>query len=219
VSSDKVGKAAKTTNRKRATLTRADIVAAGGQLLDEQGVNALSMRALARRLGAGHGSIYWQVRDKEELLRLILDDTFREIDVSTEGPWDERLTELLLAAREALRARPALIPILWKAGWRLGPETLRIADRFLALVADSGLPEDEVSHAYWTAHVFVLGFIMAETSAAATPPFAEQPDDAAESYPSLVRYGPGTEPELMEARYRFGLEELITSMRVRAGGR
>jgi AcrR family transcriptional regulator len=218
VSRDRARRTPDATDRKRAVLTRADIVAAGCRLLDEQGVSALSMRALARRLGAGPGSIYWQVRDKEELLRLILDDTLREIDVPTEGPWDEQLTELLLAAREALRARPALIPVLWNAGWDLGAETLRIADRFLALVAESGLPEDEVSHAYWTTLVFVLGFVMAETSAATTPPFAGRPDGAAERYPNLVRFAPGTEPELMDTRFRFGLDELITGIRARAGG-
>lgn len=209
----------KSAGRKRATLTLADVVTAGSRLLEEEGVNGLSMRAVARRLGVGHGSLYWQVRDKEELLRLILDDTLREIDAPAEGPWDERLTGLLVAARKALCVRPDLIPVLWNAGWDLGPETLRIADTFLELVAESGLPEDEVSHAYWTTLVFLLGFVMAETSAAKTRRFAERPDDAAERYPNLVRYGPGTEPELMDVRFRYGLEELLDSMRTRTSRR
>ncbi|MEU8803823.1 TetR/AcrR family transcriptional regulator [Spirillospora sp. NPDC048819] len=216
MSRDERREAAGPAKRKRTPLTLAEVVAAGSRLLDEEGVGGLSMRAVARRLGVGHGSLYWQVRDKDELLRLILDDTLRDIDVPAEGPWDERLTRLLVAARLALRARPELIPVLWKAGWDLGGETLRVADLFLELIAESGLPEDEVSHAYWTALVFVLGFVMAETSASTTRRYAERPDDAAERYPHLVRFAPGTEPELMDTRFHFGLEELITSMRARA---
>lgn len=208
--------AVQVSSGKRRRLTRQDVIAAGIELLDERGVGELSMRALARRLGVGPGSVYWQVRDKDELLRLILDDTLRDIAAPAEGEWSERLASLLLSAREALRPRPVLIPILWNAGWTLGPETLRIADQFVGLVAESGIPERDVADAYWTALTFLLGFVLAETSAAESPRFATRPDGAAGSYPNLVRFAPGTEPELMDARFRYGVRRLIEALRLAA---
>jgi TetR/AcrR family transcriptional regulator, tetracycline repressor protein len=204
--------------RKRSRLTRDDVIAAGIRLLDEQGVGGLSMRALARELDVGPGSVYWQVRDKDELLRLILDDTLRDIVVPSEGSWSERLASLLLSAREVLRPRPVLIPILWNAGWELGPDTLRVAEQFVGLIAESGIPETDVPDAYWTVLTYLLGFVLAETSVAETPRFARRPDGAAESYPNLIRYAPGTEPQLMDARFRYGIEQLIAGLQIRAGG-
>lgn len=197
-------------------LTRQDVIDAGIELLDEQGVGGLSMRALARRLGVGPGSVYWQVRDKDELLRLILDDTLRDVTAPAEGDWSERLESLLIAARQALRPRPILIPILWSAGWTLGPETLRIAEQFVGVVAESGIPERDVPDAYWTVLTFLLGFVLAETSAAESPRFAARPHGAAGSYPNLVRFAPGTEPELMDARFRYGVRRLTEALRLAA---
>lgn len=201
------------TKTGRPRLTRADVVAAGCRLLDEQGVGGLSMRAVARELGVGPGSLYWQVRDKDELLRLILDDTLRSIDVPSKGTWPERLAALLWDARRALQPRPALISVLWNAGWELGPETLRIAEQFVALIAQSEVPDTDVPAAYWTVLTFLLGFVLAETSARESESFAQRPDDAATSYPHLVRYAPGTEPERMDERFRYGVGQLIAGMR------
>jgi TetR/AcrR family transcriptional regulator, tetracycline repressor protein len=206
------------TDRKRSRLTRDDVIAAGIRLLDQEGVGGLSMRALARELDVGPGSVYWQVRDKAELLRLILDDTLRDVVVPSKGSWSERLASLLVSAREVLRPRPVLIPILWNAGWELGPDTLRVAEQLVGLVAESGIPEADVPDAYWTVLTYLLGFVIAETSVAETPRFAGRPDDAAESYPNLVRYAPGTEPQLMDTRFAYGIEQVIAGLRIRAGG-
>src|SRR5712691_11074717 len=62
-------------------LSRAGLVSAGLSLVQEAGLDALSMRALADRLDVKAASLYWHVRDRRELVELlaesILDSVIR----------------------------------------------------------------------------------------------------------------------------------------------
>jgi len=223
---DKTGGRSRSARAKgRATLTRADVISAGARLLDSEGVEGLSMRKLAGALGTGPATLYWHVRDKDELLALILDDTFRRVEVPSEGAWDERLLALLCDVRRVLRPRPVLIRAIWAAGWDLGPETLRVADALAALVAESGLPEGEVPDAYFALIVFLYGFVSAEVLSPGNRPYGEQaavdpPDDGAGapvpgSYPNLLRHGPGADPEGMDRRFLYGASRVVDGIRSR----
>lgn len=186
--------------------------------MEEEGVEGLSMRKLARALGTGPATLYWHVRDKDELLALILEDTSRSIEVPNEGGWDERLTALLIEARRVLLPRPALIGVLWGAGWgELGPETLRVADAMVGLVAESGLPEEEVADAYFAVLVFLYGFIWGETMSADNRAYRDEGASDSAPYPNLARYGPGADPEGMDRRFRNGISRLIGGIRARGG--
>lgn len=193
------------------------MVAAGARLLDAEGVEGLSMRGLAAALGTGPATLYWHVRDKDELLALILEDTSRSIGVPNEGEWDERLAALLLEARRALLPRPALIGVLWGTGWdELGPETLQIADTMMGLVAESGLPEQEVADAYFAVLVFLYGFVWGETMSAGNRAYSDERTSAPAPYPNLARYGPGADPGGMDQRFRSGVSQVIGGIRARA---
>lgn len=201
-------------------------MAAGARLLEEEGVGGLSMRGLAAALGTGPATLYWHVRDKDELLALILEETSRSIGVPDGGGWDERLAALLIEARTALLPRPALIGVLWGAGWEdLGPETLRVADAMIGLVAESGLPDEEVADAYFAVLVFLYGFVWGETASAgnrayreeaASPQGRDEGAPGANPYPNLARYGPGADPGGMDRRFRSGISRVIDGIRAHA---
>jgi TetR/AcrR family tetracycline transcriptional repressor len=192
------------------------VVAAGARLLDEEGVGGLSMRRLAGILGTGPATLYWHVRDKDELLGLILEDTSRSIGIPSEGGWDERLAALLLEARKALLPRPALIGVLWGTGWEdLGPETLRVADAMVGLVAESGLPEREVADAYFAVLVFLYGFVWGEAMSAGNRAYGNERASHPAEYLNLTKYGPGADPGGMDRRFRNGVSRLIGGIRAR----
>ncbi|MGH2823624.1 MAG: TetR/AcrR family transcriptional regulator [Thermoleophilaceae bacterium] len=209
----------------RVTLTRADVVNAGARLLDSEGVEGISMRKLAKALDTGAATLYWHVQDKDELLLAILDDTLGDVSFPEDGGWDERLTKAMISCHDALLPRPALIDVLWGAAWELGPETLRIADELIGLVAETGLPEDEVADAYFALITLLFGFVAGEGSSPGNPSYSEikaqagsdndQPAEASEKYPNLVRYGPGATHEAMERRFRYALERFIEGIRAR----
>jgi TetR/AcrR family tetracycline transcriptional repressor len=59
---------------KQRGLTRERLVSAALALIDEDGLEALSMRALADRLEVKAASLYWHVRDRRELLELLAEE-------------------------------------------------------------------------------------------------------------------------------------------------
>lgn len=198
-------------------LTRDEVVAAGAWLLGEEGVEGLSMRKLARVLDTGPATLYWHVRDKDELLALILEETSCSIEVLDEGGWDERLTALLIEARKALLPRPALIEVLWGSAWGdLGPETLRVADVMVGLVAESGLPEEEVADAYFAVLVFLYGFVWGETMSAGNSAYNDEEASGLAQYPNLARYGPAADLGGMDRRFRKGILRVIDGIRSHA---
>jgi len=208
------------------TLTREDVVRAGAELLDVESVEKLSMRRLARHLGTGPATLYWHVRDKDELLLLILDDTLRDVVISAEGSWQERLTQAIVDSHEMLLPRPALIDVLWGAAWELGPATLRLADGLVALVAESGLPEAEVGDAYVGLITLLFGFVSGERSSPGNPSYTElrtrahftegdEPVDVATAYPHLVRYGPDATLAGMDRRLRYAIGCFIAGLEAR----
>ena len=197
----------------RLTLTLDDVVAAGAEMLDAHGVDGLSMRALAARLGTGPATLYWHVHNKDQLLRLVLDETLRPVDPPADGRWQERLAAVLAQARGVLVKRPALVQVLWDAGWDLGPQTLRVAESIIALVAASGMPDEQVPDAYFALVTYVLGFVLAETAAAGAPPFhAAGGGQATQRYPHLVKYAPAADAAGMDRRFTVGLNCLIAGL-------
>jgi AcrR family transcriptional regulator len=67
-------------------------VAAAVQLLDREGLAALSMRRLAEEIGAGAASLYWHVGSKDGLLDLVLDQVIGEGQVPDPDPGSHILT-------------------------------------------------------------------------------------------------------------------------------
>jgi AcrR family transcriptional regulator len=65
---------------RRRNLTRERVVAEAVAVIGADGVDALSMRALATRLGVVPGALYRHVRNKEQLYDLALDGVLAEVD-------------------------------------------------------------------------------------------------------------------------------------------
>src|SRR3954464_11846314 len=76
--------------RQKEQLTRERIVTEAVHLLDEEGMEALSMRTLGQRLGAGATSLYRHVASKDELIGSVADEVYAEIDdpqISDPSSW------------------------------------------------------------------------------------------------------------------------------------
>src|SRR5918996_2558796 len=65
---------------RRHQLTRERVVAEALAVIAEQGVQALTMRRLAARLGVVPGALYYHLRNKQQLQDLLLDGVLAEID-------------------------------------------------------------------------------------------------------------------------------------------
>ena len=90
------------------------IVAAGRRLLEERGTDALTMRDVAAAVGVRAPSLYKRVRDRTDLLRLILDDVTNELTASLEAVTsDADPAEDLRAMADAYRAFAHANPAAW----------------------------------------------------------------------------------------------------------
>ncbi|WP_256839577.1 TetR/AcrR family transcriptional regulator [Ornithinimicrobium faecis] len=121
----------------RPSLTLEQIVLAGIAIADADGLDALSMRALARELGVGTMSLYRYVQDKAELMNLVLDHvTVRTVEdgETTEG-WRTMLATISHDARRMYLAHPWLLQINWSTPV-LGPGSVGDLERTLSCLTE-----------------------------------------------------------------------------------
>jgi AcrR family transcriptional regulator len=133
--------------RARAVLTREAIVAAGVELVDAAGPDALTMRAVAGRLGSGVMSLYRHVADRDALLDLVLDAMAGEIPATPlTGDWRVDAAALARDVRSVLLRRPQLTVLLTSRADR-AVGGLAALDRALVIFRSVGLSQQEAVEA------------------------------------------------------------------------
>lgn len=120
--------------------SRAQITSAAVELADRDGLDALSLRALARRLGTGPASLYRYVSGREDVLDLMADAVTGEIDLGVPPTGDPvaDLTALAVRAR-AVHLRHPWLAELPPEPLRTGPNGLAYLERALEVLEPAGL--------------------------------------------------------------------------------
>jgi AcrR family transcriptional regulator len=138
-------------------LTRARVVRAALRLVDERGLAALTMRALATELEVSPMALYNHVRDKEELLDLMLDLMLGEVDCSpTEGDSMTQLRAVVCSFHQALVAHHQLAQV-YGSQIRLGPHGLAIIERVIGLLLQAGFSRADAASAFLTLYTYTVG--------------------------------------------------------------
>ena len=146
-----------------ARLSRAGIVGVALDLVDAEGVEALTMRALARRLGADPMAVYRHVRDKADLLGAMCDAVVADLPpLDMRGPWRPQVARLAGTLRARLAAHPGLLPVL--AGAPVTPASLATTQQVLALLAAQGVPARVAAEGFGAVFSYVLGFALIEAA-------------------------------------------------------
>ncbi|MFI6595548.1 TetR/AcrR family transcriptional regulator [Nonomuraea sp. NPDC050536] len=116
------------------------IVETGLRIVDEEGIDALSMRRIAQELDTGPASLYAHVSNKEELIELIYDLAVGEIRLpETVGSWQEVLRAFATESHRVLTAHADLAKAAL-ANIPTGPNALRIGEAVFGLLIGAGLP-------------------------------------------------------------------------------
>lgn len=130
-------------------LTREQIVSAAMELVDRDGLQALSMRKLATELGVGTMSLYYHVPDKSALYDLILDAGLAEIDLTVDDPGlpvEVRVSRIAHAIRAALLNHPNAAIIAMSRSLRT-PTQLRPVEKLLQILSEAGLSAGDAMQA------------------------------------------------------------------------
>ncbi|HLO36131.1 MAG TPA: TetR/AcrR family transcriptional regulator C-terminal domain-containing protein [Candidatus Deferrimicrobium sp.] len=123
-------------------LTLERILDTAGRIADTDGLEALSMRRLGAELGAGATSVYWHVRNKDELLDLLVDRVIGEIvdDIAPADGWREEMAEAARAARRVLIRHRHLATILGSRP-TFGPNSIAALEWMLGRLRAAGFSD------------------------------------------------------------------------------
>ena len=132
------------------------------RLVDDEGLEALTMRHLAETIGVATMSLYSHVATKEDLLRGVLNLATSEFSLpgSETPPW-EALRTVSREFREIALRHPNLVPLIMQAP-PTGAEGLRTLEIALDALRRAGMEPALTAPAYRLMASFVIGFVSLE---------------------------------------------------------
>ena len=156
------------SRRDQPALSRDQIVSAALELLDTEGIDALSMRKLGTRLNAGATSMYSHVANKDELIELVVDHVYGEVDLTgIEGTtdWRAAVNRIAHGLRDGFLRHPWIASVLGQVGTAsLGPNLLRLSEALLGVFEEGGYSLEAAAQGMNTVSGYVIG--VASTEAA-----------------------------------------------------
>jgi TetR/AcrR family transcriptional regulator, tetracycline repressor protein len=124
----------------RPQLSREVVVEAALQVLEKDGGETLTMRRVADQIGVSASSLYGYVANKEELVQLVLDRIFEEVEVPPTSSWQETLREFGRAMLAMYRRHPG-VAALTLGRVAVTPSMLPIGERIAAELRAAGMPD------------------------------------------------------------------------------
>ena len=142
-----------------------EVIEAALRIVDAEGLEALTLRRLAAELGVGAMTVYSYVRDKDELLDLVVDRAVAEVALPPpDGDWRDRARALARNLRTTLLAHPSGMRLISERPMR-GPNSFRLLDAGLGIFRNAGFSDEQAADAYPALGNYVLGHVLAETTA------------------------------------------------------
>jgi AcrR family transcriptional regulator len=207
----------------RRVLTRERVVAEALAVISTDGAQALSMRAIAARLGVVPGALYRHVRSKEQLYDLVLDAVLAEVDGRADAgaPWAAQVAAIAHRLRAALESNPGVAALL-KARDPVSPASLAVAEAFLAPLRAAGLPGHQAALAFRLVYDYTAGFALADP----TSPAEQRLRDTATRqelhaflhslpaarFPTLAADGVHAWANDRDQRFNWGLDTLLRGL-------
>jgi AcrR family transcriptional regulator len=200
----------------RETLSREQIVTAAMAILDTEGLAGLSMRKLAAKLGSGATSLYWHVPTKDDLVDLLIDEVWGEVDVPEPELAGWRAGALLFghSIRAAVLRHPWLPEVMYTRP-SIGPNAMKLGERTMILFRAAGFSDTEVDLAGSSVMSYVLGTVSAEVATREMARKSGRSDDAwvaelRKQAEAVAGDYPGMQ-ESVRRRTAVGLDEGLTT--------
>jgi AcrR family transcriptional regulator len=148
----------------RLPLSRERILQSALVLVDEHGLESLTMRKLGQELGFEAMSLYNHVANKDELINGLLDLVLAECELpSPGGEWDASVRRSAISVHDALRRHQWACPLLMVPG-RVRPARLQYMDALLGCLREAGFSAETTFTAYHVLDGHILGFSLWEAS-------------------------------------------------------
>jgi|SRR5215207_4920981 len=235
-SMDSIWTRARTAAPARETLSRSQIVRVAMELLDAEGLAGLSMRKLGAKLDAGATSLYWHVQTKDDLIDLVIDEIYGEVDVPDPelAGWRAGATLFAHSLRATVLRHPWLPEIIYTRP-SIGPNAMSLGSRAIVLFGAAGFADRDVDYAMGSVMAYVLGTANAEvalrtaikksgqTTESWVGDVFDQAKHVAEDYPEMqevLQRRATRDPAAMQTEaFVFGLDSILDGMQARISSR
>jgi TetR/AcrR family tetracycline transcriptional repressor len=207
--------------RTRETLTRDRVIEAALRVMDDEGLEAVTMRRIAREVGVEAMSLYHHVEDKEDLL----DGICERVMAGFEFPepvedWAENCRRGARAWRRILQQHPAVMRLFAE---QRGPirsiDSMRPMEFALRLLRDAGLSDRDTAQAFHAFGGYIQGFVMMELGSIAggsdeahLKAHAELAAALPGEFEALVAVSPHFAGCDADEQFEFGLDLLIRGL-------
>ncbi|MFD5630938.1 TetR/AcrR family transcriptional regulator [Streptomyces sp. NPDC127072] len=191
------------------------------ELIDEVGIQALTLRMLADALNSGTATLYRHFEGKDELLALVADRILGEVRVEPEEldglPWRESVTVAAKAFYGALGRHPNALSLL-AAQVPVGPNGLRGRERLIGLLLGHGFSVGLAARSFTAIGHYVIGFAIQQYG-----PGTPHPEDRTQLRDYYRSLDPAAFPATMAAadeltsvplddEFLFGLDLLLDGL-------
>ena len=190
---------------------RDEILDAALAIADDKGMGAVTMRAVAARIGVTAMALYPHVQSKDDLLEGLLGRLLAEISVPDPAkPWQDRGREFARSARAAAHRHPAVLPLAFTRPG-VTREVAVVVDAVYQLLLDAGVAPEQVARVERMLSTFVVGYALSETGGRfAANERARLAMDPAAGFPAIARLAPLLDtPWSRDEEFEADLDDLI----------
>lgn len=208
------------------TLDRAQVVEAAIELLDEVGLDGLTLRRLAQELGVQAPALYWHFKNKQELLdqmAVAISATDTPVHMPADGePWDDWLAQRARDIRRSLNSHRD--GAMLAASTRRQPSRWQDIDAQISALVETGMRPADAMRALLTVGNYVSGFTLEEqagriggsTASDRDPSEVEKALEAFADYPRLSEALREVGDPRSDSAFESGLEVVLDGLRARA---
>jgi AcrR family transcriptional regulator len=184
------------------------------ELINRDGLEALSMRSLAKALNVDPMAIYHHIPNKAALLSGIYEGVITELfaEPNLETSWQAQLKHLMRRFRALATRNPNIFPGLI-ASTHTSPGMARAIDTILGILLEAGLPAKTTVQTGDAVFAFITGFVLLELNHNAVNP-SESPHELAEALPlaNIARLREELQTNQFSDSFEFGLQFLIAGI-------
>jgi TetR/AcrR family tetracycline transcriptional repressor len=212
----------------RQRLSRDVILDRALAVADAEGIDAVSVRRLARELGVTPMALYWHFDDKNALLHALGDRLLGGLDLTLDErvPWLQQLRAIVVSLTAVLRAHPSAAALIGSLPDTASENALRAIEAALDILRRAGFSPEEAAHITRQIVRTTTSMVIAEPDAIANP---DKPGGGSEAvlralpperFPRVIEAaGPLSAPQDPESFYDLVIELILAGIESSAAKR
>ncbi len=203
-------------------LDRRRITAAASAIIREEGLSAVTMRALARRLGVGASALYNHAASRSTVLAWVQEDVSTHLNASGFGSLSLRdaLAQWAWSYLRLLRTQPRMVDLIVAVPVAHTVQTSQMYQRIVAAFRSAGWYDRSVLPSLSAIETYIFGAALDSAGPEnvyepAPGELASALSDTHSAFAELVRESGSRERDLV---FALGLDALLTGLQLRWGG-